>query len=179
MTLHQYLYCLNDPINKWDPDGELAMLNLLGGQVVSALARTTKFAASMGAKYWAFLKLNKAVTAAAAARSGMMNMLFGPPEIHWAKRLLIGAIGGAAQAQLTMGFGGPVDPTILSSGIGGAGAGLTTSMLNEMFTPGKNKPGVAGRIGLSTVLGGVLGVSGGAIGKLDDVIRVCKEIISA
>ncbi|MFC1783583.1 RHS repeat-associated core domain-containing protein [Planctomycetota bacterium] len=29
LTLHQYLYCLNDPVNRWDPDGQYSLIGMM------------------------------------------------------------------------------------------------------------------------------------------------------
>jgi len=35
-TLHQYLYCLNNPINRWDPDGQYSLVGTLGASAIRA-----------------------------------------------------------------------------------------------------------------------------------------------
>jgi len=43
MTLHKYLYCLNDPVNRIDPDGEIAIIGLF---------QTSAFRSSMRSAMW-------------------------------------------------------------------------------------------------------------------------------
>jgi len=50
MSLHAYLYCLNDPVNRTDPTGEF--LGLIGGQSIGANMRRMSLA--MGSRAMAF-----------------------------------------------------------------------------------------------------------------------------
>ena len=48
MTLHAYLYCLNDPVNRTDPTGEF--LGLIWGQTIMAKMRAKMAGAALAAK---------------------------------------------------------------------------------------------------------------------------------
>ncbi|MHC4075962.1 MAG: RHS repeat domain-containing protein [Planctomycetota bacterium] len=51
LTLHPYLYCLNNPVNRIDPDGEFpGLLSLLFGQSTSAKMRAGMASACAGIK---------------------------------------------------------------------------------------------------------------------------------
>lgn len=60
LTLHEYLYCLNDPINKIDPSGEFfGFLDLLLGQGEAAKLRARTAAIALKAKAQALSLYNR------------------------------------------------------------------------------------------------------------------------
>lgn len=67
MTLHKYLYCLNNPLNATDPSGEF--LGMLFGSGMGSKMRASS--AAMGARAWAFAGR---VYAAAFYRAAMLDL---------------------------------------------------------------------------------------------------------
>lgn len=52
LTLHQYLYCFNDPINRTDPTGELSFAELFTTQTLMKSLRGSMLGATSGAYKW-------------------------------------------------------------------------------------------------------------------------------
>ena len=70
LTLHAYLYCMNDSVNHVDPSGQfLGFGSLLGGQGIRSWMRSSQIGVGIG-KGWAFFKkLEGGLTMANAVRS--------------------------------------------------------------------------------------------------------------
>jgi len=127
LTLHPYLYCLNNPVNMIDPTGEF------GGIIASLPARAKNAAVSVGAKAWAFMKIEKGVIIGNAIKSGFMNSWFGPDTADDRAKFAIGAAAGALEAIAFLKTG--------NASFAGYGAAYLTSIGNEIassepfFTP--------------------------------------------
>ena len=90
LSLHVYLYCLNDPVNHLDPSGQFMDFFVAFGQ--SMWMRSKNACIGLGAKIWAMDKIKAAVTGLNAFRGGMINMLTGPSSVSDTKLFTIGAI---------------------------------------------------------------------------------------
>jgi len=62
-TLHAYLYCLNDPINRTDPAGEFSLLDLLATRGLSMRLRAMAGTTSMAVMHFARGVINNLVAA--------------------------------------------------------------------------------------------------------------------
>jgi RHS repeat-associated protein len=120
LTLHAYLYCLNDPIDRSDPSGEFA------GFLAGLPTRAKDMAVSMGAKMWAKAKIEGGATLANALKSGYMNQWFGPEFASDRAKFWTGFSAGFMEAQLWF----RTENASLACGF----AGLYTSSLNEYFS---------------------------------------------
>jgi len=141
LTLHKYLYCLNNPINATDPSGEF--LGMLG----SMWARGKDAAVSVGAKMWAMNKIQTLATIANATYSGYMNMITGPDSISDSVKFAVGFAAGAAEMQLGL---------RVNATTGAAAGSLITNVGNELLRDDRslNSLGWAtGDLIISTVLG--------------------------
>lgn len=120
LTLHTYLYCLNDPVNCSDASGEFA------GFLAGLPARAKHAAVSVGAKMWAKAKIEGGATLANALKSGYMNQWFGPEFASDRAKFWTGFSAGFMEAQLWF----RTENASLACGF----AGLYTSSLNEYFS---------------------------------------------
>jgi RHS repeat-associated protein len=71
LTLHVYLYCLNDPINRIDPMGEMSFMDIMWVMK----HRATTMASGMGGYVGKALLLAKRIYAAAFCRAVQIDML--------------------------------------------------------------------------------------------------------
>ncbi len=69
LTLHQYLYCLNDPINMYDPDGRFAMMDN-----VTAMGRYAQMASNAQDIGSSVMDYARMVTSGASFSSIMVSM---------------------------------------------------------------------------------------------------------
>jgi len=115
MTLHQYLYCLNDPINRTDPSGELSYTGLFASMTIGAIqgslewckggspydVLTGAIAGGVGGLTGAWLGgaglMAKIMTGAisSVATVGTEHLLEWDPERLFADMLGAGMVGGA------------------------------------------------------------------------------------
>jgi RHS repeat-associated protein len=134
LTLHAYLYCLNNPINMVDPDGEFGMW-----------MRAKEASVKVGAKAWAFSKIHKGATFANAMISGTLNVVTGPQDVDAAKLFAIGAIAGAVEMRVGLGS---------SAWLGSLAGSSIQNAGNQLLTEDKSLGWAALSIAASTGLGG-------------------------
>jgi RHS repeat-associated protein len=122
MTLHTYLYCLyclNDPLNKVDPSGQL------GGFFASLYTRGKKAASSA----YAYLKAKKTLHLGAtlwnAGIRGTMNMWFGPDDVSSGNKFFVGFITGIVEMQVGL---------RVNFAAGGSIGGFMQSTLNQAYS---------------------------------------------
>lgn len=134
MTLHQYLYCLNNPIDRIDPDGKFSlwMRAKEAGVKVGLLGKLRH-------------DLHGGLTALNAFRGGMINMMTGPSTVSDSKLFAIGATSGAIEMQLGLKFGAAVGSTAGSAVL----STLNQAFANDPFFTWQS----AGQIGLETLTG--------------------------
>ena len=144
LTLHKYLYCVNDPVNKWDPTGRIF------GAALAAKMRESDTKMSLGAKAWATAKLYKGLIAANAAVSGTMNAVTGPDNVAWHAKFAIGAIAGAAEMELNL----------MGMGVLGSTTSAAFVEAANMAAAGEHLLSVDGvlRVGIAAGIGAVTGV---------------------
>jgi RHS repeat-associated protein len=158
LTLHKYLYCLNDPINNIDPSGKFLQTLV---SVATGLAMDAKDAASgIVAGTWAEFQIHKWAILSNAAFSGVYNAWMGPESVSYEKKFFTGAIAGAVEMTMAC-KGNPV--------AGSAFAGGFTSAMNEAFS--KNP-----ELSFKTVL--KVGISAG-FGALEGYTGLLKKDIEA
>jgi len=138
MTLHQYLYCLNNPINATDPSGEFGL---------GLWMRAKDASVKVGAKIWAMNKIQTLATIGNAIYSGYINTITGPDSMSDSAKFAIGFVAGAAEMQLGL----KVNATT------GAMAGsLITNIGNELLRDDRSASSLgwaAGDVIISTLLG--------------------------
>jgi len=167
LTLHQYLYCLNDPFNRIDPSGQsfADLLTSAYGFCIDA----ANAVASLSAKMWAFQKINFIGSTANGTLSAYLNAVTGPQDVSWEKKMAIGFTAGYMEYQISSKFG---------IGAGGAFAGAYTTTLNEAFSKDKFfSLRTAFRIGVNAGIG-ALGaiVDKNAAGDLNAFERVAFSV---
>jgi len=157
LTLHAYLYCLNDPINKIDPSGEF--LSTFISLVIRSSKNAKDAAASIAAKIWAERKLKTTVTFANAFYRGVYNEWFGPEELSDNAKFWIGFIGGGLQMELAWwSKGGP--------GRAAAAGDAFIGTFNEILSQRTMRLGKAARIATDAAISSWLGFAGGQmVGK--------------
>jgi len=140
MTLHAYLYCLNDPINRLDPTGEI------WGFLASSYARAKDTAASYGALAWAKQKIYFGATMLNAFRSGMINMYTGPDSISDSTKFAIGFVSGAMEMQVGL---------RINATTGALVGSIITNTANQLLSKEKSLGWAAIDVALSAGLGGI------------------------
>jgi RHS repeat-associated protein len=98
LTLHAYLYCLNDPINHIDPTG-----NTLGGLLTGAIhlaGRTAHAAGSYIAKNMMEESIIGLASMVNGVTQGTMNCLFGPKDMSDTAKFMIGFVAGFGEMQI-------------------------------------------------------------------------------
>jgi hypothetical protein len=139
LTLHKYLYCLNDPINATDPSGELW----------DSIVRAKDTAVSFSAKMWAQRKIEIGATLFNATITGIMNTWTGPESVSDKTKFAIGFVAGAAE----MGIGLKAGPAV-----GGAFGAAFKETLNRAFSKDPFLSWeTAGNIGLQAGIGALAG----------------------
>jgi RHS repeat-associated protein len=148
MTLHPYLYCLNDPINATDPSGEFL------GMIGSLWMRAKDLTVSLGAKMTMERIIKTGFTAANATLSGYLNMVTGPENVSDRMKFLTGFIGGAVQMELGwMGY----------SGYGAAFSSGFTNAANTLMSEGRISSTQALSMAVEATVFGLLGKAGGEL----------------
>jgi len=140
MTLHAYLYCLNDPMNRTDPSGEI------WGFLASSYARAKDTAASYGALAWAKQKIYFGATMLNAFRSGIINMYTGPDSISDSARFAIGFVSGAMEMQVGL---------RVNATTGALAGSIITNTANQLLSKDKSLGWAAIDVALSAGLGGI------------------------
>lgn len=118
LTLHKYLYCLNDPINRIDPLGTFSFVDLLAD--VGEMGRELKEGViALKSGQWA----KDEITAMASAFNGMvqgyLNVWEGPDNVSDNYKFTVGFMGGVVEVQA----GEKLGPS--------AGAAISSAMINS------------------------------------------------
>jgi RHS repeat-associated protein len=129
LTLHKYLYCLNDPINNTDPSGEFSYAGFLMSTIIGS---------AMGSVQAAYTGNRWHIVGGAvggAVSGGLGGFVWGSSSALWAK-LMVGSLQGAvasgagtaAQRTISRDFEGILADMAWSMSVGallgGAGGGL-------------------------------------------------------
>ncbi len=106
LTLHKYLYCLNEPINKIDPSGKF----------FSGLwARTKNAVACAGAKKTVTESVIWSASVANGLTQGWINVLFGPSDISDKAAFWVGFAAGFGEMQIGLRTGSATLATTAAS----------------------------------------------------------------
>ena len=134
LTLHRYLYCINDPINRIDPSGEMSYLE-------------TVESSSIGS--WLMSSLTRAATTGliSGLKSGVIGLLKTQTGTGFAKGFVTGFTGGAVPAFFGL-YG------VVGQAVGGA---ITSG--TESYLDGDS----IGKMVANTLAGGAIGAISGKI----------------
>ena len=147
LSLHAYLYCMNDSVNHRDPDGKL-LIDLLVSTAIrtynnlkdAAMAKTLE--SSMKNQIIGLASIANGVT------QGWMNVLFGPSDMSDGAKLAVGFVAGFGEMQVGL--------RTESAALGAFVSSSFTSAANAAWS-NDNSLGVKDiiSIGLATAVGGM------------------------
>lgn len=140
LTLHQYLYCINNPINYTDPKGEF---------FAEMYAWAADAAASVGAMKTAKESIINSFAVFNGVTSACMNVLFGPSDASDSAKAMIGFAAGFSEVQIGMRIGSASLGAVMASAFTSA-ANAAVSKNTEFLTWG-----TALNVGLSAAVGAV------------------------
>jgi len=151
LSLHVYLYCVNDPVNGIDPSGKFIGSLIAGAQSMALRGKEAAFGS--WAKLRALDSLQKSIVGMNAVYGGLMNVYAGPSEVSDAKLFAIGAFSGALEASLAM---GSITGVTVASGTGAAiESALNQCAADDPFFSWKTLGTVAANTAFSTGLTGM------------------------
>jgi len=161
MTLHAYLYCLNDPINKFDPSGKFGedlYDEAEDAEVSFGILKHVRDVVLSGAT-WSNAILN-----------GIANAFTGPESVNYKTLFAIGFASGAVEMQVGMKYGATAGNTV--------GSTLKTT-LNQAFSDDPFLSlGTAIKIGVSAVIGATAGKFAEWYDPEDEVGKMTLFLIS-
>ncbi len=163
LTLHQYLYCQNDPINAIDRDGRF--LTMLGGVATDMYNRGKEFAVKHEMKERLTSSIIKYASHWNGMVSGAMNMATGPEGVNPMVSFLSGYAGGYAETAIAMKTG--------NLGLGSAAGNLLTNTANELLGGWDSQSLV--KIASSGAIGGLIGKVAGSIESVTDMQGIVDE----
>ena len=126
LTLHPYLYALNNPINRSDPTGEFSFIGSVGAVAQWAWMQGKEFATKVGPARAAMSQLELGVTTLNALRCGMMNMWLGPDNLSDTAKFAVGFVSGGVSMQIGLRAGAAA-----SGAFGAAFTGTMNTVLSE------------------------------------------------
>jgi hypothetical protein len=134
LSLHKYLYCQNEPVNRRDPSGRIWDL----------YTQAQDASASVGALNWAKEVIYSGATWWNAFFSGTMNVWLGPDSVSDAAKFAIGLAAGAVEMQVGLRY---------NATAGSLAGSLITNTGNELLAKDKSLGWAAVDVAVSTGLG--------------------------
>ncbi len=147
LTLHQYLYCQNDPINAIDRDGRF--LTMLGDFATDMYQRGKEFAVKHEMKERLTSSIIKYASHWNGMVGGFVNSVTGPENVNQGALFLSGYAGAYLETSVAMKTG--------SFSAAAAAGNVLTDVLNEGLS-GYDSNSLL-KIGVSGVLGAIIGGS--------------------
>ncbi len=141
LTLHQYLYCLNNPVNRTDPDGQFSLW-----------MQAKEASVKVGAKIWAMNKIQASLTLLNGIYNGYLNTIIGPQNMSDKQLFAIGFSAGVIEMQVGLKFGATAGTTAAS---------IFQNTANQLGAENKSLGWAAFDVALSALIGAASDIVGG------------------